>query len=62
VLKKNKRRNVVEEQKWCQGGVGGGAMSRKNMNNIEEEQEQKKCQGGVGTTSTKSRRSAIKKQ
>jgi len=41
VLKKNKRRNVVEEQKWCQEGVGGGAMSRKNMNNIGEEQEQK---------------------
>jgi len=40
VLKKNKRRNVVEEQKWCQEGVGGGAMSRKNMNNIGEEQEQ----------------------
>jgi len=40
VLKKNKRRNVVEEQEWCQGGVGG-VMSRKNMNNIEEEQKQK---------------------
>jgi hypothetical protein len=58
VLKKNKRRNIVEEQEWCQGGVGG-AMLRKNMNNIEEEQEQKKCQGGVGTMSTKSKRSAI---
>jgi hypothetical protein len=58
VLNKNKRRNVVEEQEWCQRGVGG-AMSRKNMNNIEEEQEQKKCQGRARTTSTKSRRSAI---
>jgi hypothetical protein len=38
VSRNSKRRNVVEEQEWCRGGVGGGgAMSRKNMNNIEEE-------------------------
>ncbi len=56
MLRKSKRRNVVEEQEWCRGG----AMSKKNMNNIEEEQEEKQCQGGVGTMSTKSKRSAIK--
>jgi len=39
VLRKSKRRNVIEEQEWCQGGARGGMVSRKNMNIIEEEQE-----------------------
>jgi hypothetical protein len=62
VSRNSKRKNVVEEQEWCRGGVGG-EVSRKNMDNIEEEQEEEQCQGGVRTTSTKSRRkSAIEKQ
>ncbi len=31
------------EQEWCQGGVGRGIMSRKNMNNIKEEQDEEQC-------------------
>jgi hypothetical protein len=38
-------------------------MSKKNMNNIKEEQEEEQCRGGIGTMSMKSkRRSTIKKQ
>jgi len=43
VSRKSKRRNIIEEQEWCQGGVGRGAMSRKHMNNIEEEQDEEQC-------------------
>jgi len=63
MLRKNKRRNVVEEQESCRGEARGGVVSRRNMNSIEEEQEEEQCRRGVGTMSTKSRRrSAIKKQ
>jgi hypothetical protein len=41
--RKSKRRNVVEEQEWCQGEARGGMVSSKNMNIIEEEQEEKQC-------------------
>jgi len=59
VSRKSKRRNIVEEQEWYRRG----AMSRKNMNNIKEEQEEKQCRRGVGTMLMKSRkRSAIEKQ
>jgi len=59
VSRKRKGRNVVEEQKCCRGG----AVSRKNMNNIKEKQEEEQCRRGIGTMLMKNRRrSAIEKQ